>query len=75
MVFSSLHESVNPRGYSMGEEILTAVFAYEKATKNTFRFEEQTDGQPPKVGTLYVQKWAFKGSAPQKVTVTVSTVE
>ncbi len=37
-------------------------FKMERETKNTVRFEElQKAGEPPKIGTLYVQKWALNG--------------
>ena len=45
-------------------------FKFEKSTKNTHRFVEQTEGQPPKVGTIYVQKWAFS-KVPQELEVTI----
>ncbi len=34
----------------------------ERETKNTIRFEEleNEEGNPPLIGTLYVQKWALK---------------
>lgn len=49
-------------------------FEREKETKNTVRFQEVPDkGQPPRVGTLYVQKWAV-GSA-TKLTVTIEVQE
>ena len=38
---------------------LSAQFKLEKETKGTFRYAEETTGQPPKIGTLYVQKWAL----------------
>ena len=41
-----------------------------RETKNTVRFEEQTEpGKPPVVGTIYIQKW-FIGDA-QSVTLTL----
>lgn len=46
-------------------------FKYEKATKNTYRFQEI--GQPAKIGALYVQKWALGEEPPQKLTVKVTT--
>ena len=51
----------------------TAFFEYEKATKNTFKYSEKPGpGQPPRIGSLYVQKWAFGGeSPPQRLSVTV----
>lgn len=47
-------------------------FEYERETKNTFRFKEiPENGQPPRVGTLYVHKWAFSGIAPSKLKVSI----
>jgi hypothetical protein len=46
---------------SNGQKVLR--FTREKETKNTIKFEEQPEpGQPPIVGSLYLQKW-FIGSA------------
>lgn len=50
------------------------VFEFEKETKNTIRYAEVGDGQPPVIGTLYVQKWALKGS-PKKLKVTIEVSE
>jgi hypothetical protein len=37
-------------------------FKMERETKNTVRFEElHQASEPPKIGTLYVQKWALDG--------------
>lgn len=37
----------------------TVEFEVEKETKNTIRFQEKpVKGQPAKIGTLYVQKYA-----------------
>jgi hypothetical protein len=50
---------------------LERVFELEKETKNTVRYQEvQAEGQPPVIGTIYVQKWALKG-LPKKVKVTL----
>ncbi len=49
-------------------------FQFEKETKNTLRYTEVTEGQPPVVGTLYIQKWALK-TVPQRVQVTIETAE
>ena len=49
-------------------------FRIEKETKNTLRYAEVAEGQPPIVGTLYVQKWAFKGT-PQTIQVTLDVPE
>lgn len=43
-------------------------------TKNCFRFDERTEnGMPPKIGTLYVQKWALGNKMPQELTLTLTT--
>ena len=49
-------------------------FEMEKETKNTVRYAEVTAGQPPVIGTLYIQKWALKGP-PKKLKVTIEVVE
>jgi len=47
-------------------------FEKEKETKNTIRFAEVTPkGQPPIMGTAYVQKWAVGDAAKVKVTLEV----
>ena len=47
-------------------------FALAKETKNTEKYEEKPEaGQPPRIGTLYVQKWALGDTAPKSLTVTV----
>jgi hypothetical protein len=38
----------------METQIIT--FTLERETKNTSRYQEDADGNPPIVGTLYVQK-------------------
>ena len=34
-------------------------FTFERETKNTVRFQEaeNANGEPPAIGTLYLQKW------------------
>jgi hypothetical protein len=49
-------------------------FTFEKETKNTLRYAEVAEGQPPVVGTLYIQKWAFKGQ-PARIEVTIQVPE
>jgi hypothetical protein len=49
----------------------TITFTVERETKNTVRYQEQTDGKPPAIGTLYVQKWALGDNAPQTLSVTI----
>lgn len=44
-------------------------FEFERDTKNTRRFKEVSDD--PIIGTLYVQKSAFKGTPPESITVTI----
>ncbi len=49
-------------------------FRRERETKNTIRFEEveSESGDPPVIGSLYLQKWAVKRLGdPQKLKVTV----
>ena len=44
---------------------LVMAFRFEKATKNTFKYEEKPEpGQPSRIGSLYVQKWAFGTESP-----------
>ncbi|MEM0135201.1 MAG: hypothetical protein QXU18_08270 [Thermoplasmatales archaeon] len=45
-------------------------FEFERATKNTFRFQERASGNPV-IGTLYVQKSLFEGKEPKSLKVTV----
>ena len=49
-------------------------FEMEKETKNTIRYTEVAEGQPPIIGTVYVQKWAIKGT-PKKIKVTLEVEE
>jgi len=51
---------------------IEATFDYERTTKNTVRFQEDSD--VPVIGTLYIQKHALKsngGLEAKKVKVTV----
>lgn len=51
-------------------DTVTLHFERDKLTKNTVRFQEVTAaGEPPRIGTLYVQKWAAGDD--DKLTVTV----
>ncbi|MEM3192778.1 MAG: hypothetical protein QW292_12010 [Candidatus Parvarchaeota archaeon] len=45
-------------------------FDFERATKNTYRFQEKGPGNPV-IGTLYVQKSLFEGKEPKSLKVTV----
>jgi len=50
-------------------------FVFEKETTGTYRFKELVpEGQPPKVGVLYVKKYAFK-SRPASFIITISEVK
>jgi hypothetical protein len=46
---------------------------FEKATKNTFGFTEETKdpSSTPIIGTLYVQKSSFKDKTPQSIKVSI----
>ena len=56
----------------MEKKTKTVQFEKEKDTKNTVKFAEvQTPGEPPIIGTLYVQKWFAGDAAKLKVTVEV----
>jgi len=50
-------------------------FTLERETKNSVRYQEQTTGEPPAIGTLYIQKWAVGTPIPQTLTVTVEAAE
>ena len=52
-------------------EAQTLTFTVERETKNTVRYQEQTDGKPPAIGTLYIQKWALGENHPLKITVII----
>ena len=57
-----------------GKESFRMVFQLEKATKNTHKYQEQPEsGQPPRIGSLYVQKWALGENPPRRLTVTLET--
>nr|MDO8045863.1 hypothetical protein [Candidatus Baldrarchaeota archaeon] len=49
----------------------TIVLNKEKETKNTIRYREETEGQPPIVQTIYIQKWFAGSPAPEKIKVTI----
>lgn len=44
-------------------------FAFEKETKNTYRFKELSAS--PVVGYLYIKKAAFANKQPNKITVII----
>ena len=48
----------------------TVKFVIEKETKNTVKFNEVPgEGQPPIIGSLYVQKWFVGNATELEVTV------
>ena len=49
----------------------TLTFALGKETKNTIRSQEETNGKPPAVGTLYLQKWLLGNEPPKTLSVTI----
>ena len=53
----------------------TLTFTLERETKNTVRYAEDTDGKPPAIGTLYVQKHIVGTNPPQKLTITIGEAE
>ena len=59
-----------PETKSKETKAVTANLDRVKETKNTIRYKELTEGKPPAIGTLYVQKWVLKGT-PKKVKMTL----
>ena len=50
-------------------------FTMERETKNTIRYQEDRNGKPPAIGTLYLQKWLLGNEPPKKLTVIVAEAE
>lgn len=52
----------------------TIVFEFERSTKNMHRFSEvpEEEGRPV-VGTLYINKSAFKDGVPKEITVRIKS--
>lgn len=44
-------------------------FTLERETKNTYRYQEELSGEPPAIGTLYVQKWVLGQPPPKRIRV------
>jgi hypothetical protein len=55
-------------GENMDKKVID--FKFERATKNTYKFQEKSTGSPA-IDTLYVQKSGFGSKEPKKVKVTV----
>ena len=53
----------------------TIKFTLERETKNTVRYMEDSEGKPPIVGTIYLQKWALGTDPPKTLKVVVSDDE
>ena len=47
-------------------------FTLERETTNTVRYQEQTDGNPAVIGTVYIQKSTLGSNPPVGITVTIS---
>ena len=56
------------------DEATDACICHGGETKNTVRFQEEANGKPAVIGTLYVQRWALGEPLPQRLTVTVEAV-
>jgi hypothetical protein len=55
----------------MSKNTKSLTFKRLRETKNTVRFEEETDtGKPPVIGTIYIQKWFIGDAAEINVTIT-----
>ena len=52
----------------------TLVYATEGRRRTPSRFQEEANGKPAVIGTLYVQRWALGEPLPQRLTVTVEAV-
>ena len=52
-------------------ESQTLTFTLERETKNTIRYQEDANGKPPAIGTLYVQKWLLGDAPPKTLSVTI----
>ena len=56
----------------MKKETIVCEFTHERTTKNTYRYMEI--GEIPKIGTLYIQKFALGEEPPKKLKVTVEVM-
>lgn len=56
-------------------EVQTINFTIERETKNTVRYQEEADGKPQAIGTIYVQKWFLGQNPPRKIAVTITEGE
>lgn len=51
------------------------VMELERTTKNTYRYSEVEDGQPPIIKTLYIAKWVVGKTPPDKIKVVISPLK
>lgn len=59
-----------------GGTTISVTMKQDKVTKNAVRFEEiPPTGEPAKIGTLYVQKFPFGETLPDRITVTVTVTD
>ncbi len=58
------------KGDTMEQQVIS--FTLERETKNTIRYQEETNGNAPAIGTLYLQKWLLGEMPPVRLQVTVS---
>jgi hypothetical protein len=56
-------------------ETISITMELEKETRNTVRYTEKTEGKPPAIGTLYIQKWATFPDTPQSIRVVVEAAD
>jgi len=54
------------------EKTILAEFAHERTTKNTYRYAET--GAIPKIGTIYIQKFALGEEPPVRLRISVEVV-
>ena len=69
----SVREKLDKLKEDTAMEPLSLTFTYERATKNTVRYQEQPEGEtPPAIGILYLQKAVLGTEAPKTLTVTIA---
>ena len=56
----------------MAKEPIVCEFTHERTTKNTYRYAEI--GEIPKIGTLYIQKFALGAEPPKRLRTTVEVM-
>ncbi len=56
-------------------EPFSGMFKFDKETKNTVRYAEESEGRRPVVGTVYVDKYELPKPLPKRIRVTVEPLE